>query len=502
MDGETAAMNGEGMLRRAFRFAMPFFAVFAAGCAGPATAPLYRWTQLGPEATVSLRAVVPGDAACPKVRVAGRELALDRRAEAGGREGGGRERGANPAFDPPFAVASCELALPAATPGDALGGWPVPLPRAPVRRIVVVGDTGCRIKVPASGPADPVQDCADPAAWPWARLATTAAALQPDLVIHVGDYHYREYCDDPARCGGKVGGSVAGYGWAGWEADFFAPGAPLLAAAPWVVVRGNHEDCDRAGEGWMRLLSPLPYRPCGDQRYRGASRSVLGNNLTEPAYRIDIDDGLGLVVIDNAGYDDARPAATAAADEALFGEALVALARPAAGRSLWLLSHRPLWYDLLAPATQPNAQQRALQRAAPAELRYILAGHVHAFATLNFARDADPGYPGGRPAQAIVGGSGTQLDALDPWSPYYEGADGAGSRERRHPGGRLYQGVAAASGLLINRYSFLLLDRRDDGHGWSGALLDPDGGVITRCRLHDDRKEIACDPPVAARPAH
>lgn len=58
-----------------------------------------------------------------------------------------------------------------------------------------------------------------------------------------------------------------GYGWDSWKADFFDPAAPLLAAAPWVFLRGNHEECMRAGQGWFRLLAPEPYaatRSCDD----------------------------------------------------------------------------------------------------------------------------------------------------------------------------------------------------------------------------------------------
>ena len=50
----------------------------------------------------------------------------------------------------------------------------------------------------------------------------------------------------------------SGYGIEPWNADFFAPSAPLFAAAPWIMVRGNHEDCSRAGEGWFRFLDPSP----------------------------------------------------------------------------------------------------------------------------------------------------------------------------------------------------------------------------------------------------
>ena len=50
-----------------------------------------------------------------------------------------------------------------------------------------------------------------------------------------------------------------GYGWNVWELDFFAPSARLLAAAPWIMVRGNHEMCKRAGEGWFRFLDHGPF---------------------------------------------------------------------------------------------------------------------------------------------------------------------------------------------------------------------------------------------------
>ena len=62
-------------------------------------------------------------------------------------------------------------------------------------------------------------------------------------------------------------GSPWGYGWDAWDADLFTPARPLLAAAPWIVVRGNHESCNRAGQGWWRFLDPrplVPGRDCND----------------------------------------------------------------------------------------------------------------------------------------------------------------------------------------------------------------------------------------------
>ena len=61
-------------------------------------------------------------------------------------------------------------------------------------------------------------------------LLSFARSWKPDLVIHVGDYHYRENAcpKDIAGCRD----SPWGYGWDAWDADFFVPARPLLAAAP------------------------------------------------------------------------------------------------------------------------------------------------------------------------------------------------------------------------------------------------------------------------------
>ena len=36
--------------------------------------------------------------------------------------------------------------------------------------------------------------------------------------------------------------------WDTWKASFFDPAAPLLTAAPWIMVRGNHERCGKFGQ--------------------------------------------------------------------------------------------------------------------------------------------------------------------------------------------------------------------------------------------------------------
>ncbi|MBA2589505.1 MAG: metallophosphoesterase, partial [Alphaproteobacteria bacterium] len=128
----------------------------------------------------------------------------------------------------------CVAPLPGGTTSATVAGITLPVPSADPQRILVLGDTGCRIKGAA------LQACNDPGQWPFPQLAAAAARLKPDLVIHVGDYLYRESACPPGNAG--CAGSPWGDNWITWLADFYTPAAPLLAAAPIVLARGNHED--------------------------------------------------------------------------------------------------------------------------------------------------------------------------------------------------------------------------------------------------------------------
>ena len=57
-------------------------------------------------------------------------------------------------------------------------------------------------------------------------------------------------------------GSPFGDNWPTWRTELFGPAAPLLASAPWVVARGDHETCKRSGNGFFRFLDP---RPLGEE---------------------------------------------------------------------------------------------------------------------------------------------------------------------------------------------------------------------------------------------
>src|SRR5581483_11407608 len=100
--------------------------------------------------------------------------------------------------DAAFPVSVCEARVPERTARLSVGDVALPtLPpsSATINRIVVIGDTGCRLARFA------VQDCDNPRAWPFAAIARAAALKRPDLVIHVGDYYYRETACPADRAG-------------------------------------------------------------------------------------------------------------------------------------------------------------------------------------------------------------------------------------------------------------------------------------------------------------
>ncbi|HYX04112.1 MAG TPA: metallophosphoesterase [Reyranella sp.] len=124
-------------------------------------------------------------------------------------------------------------------------------------RIAMFGDTGCRLTYYRD------QGC-NPDKWPFPAIAGAIAAQSTpnakiDLVVHLGDYFYREApCEkstSPCMPGPYQDREET------WRAEFFEPARELLAKAPWIFVRGNHEDCQRGGYGWSYYFGDGAY-PC------------------------------------------------------------------------------------------------------------------------------------------------------------------------------------------------------------------------------------------------
>ena len=202
------------------------------------------WIELGPSSQIIAR-LITGANDCPKITLDSSVLPMSVRAVP----------------SDAFPVLTCEAVVPPGTQSARIADQSLPLPTAQPKRILFFGDSGCRILVKKKGTSF-IQACNDPKAWPFPHMARTEAKMNPDLVVHLGDYLYRE--NPCPKHDSACSGSPSGNNWETWNADFFDAARPLLKVAPWIFVRGNHELCSRAGEGWFRFLDPRRASGCSD----------------------------------------------------------------------------------------------------------------------------------------------------------------------------------------------------------------------------------------------
>jgi hypothetical protein len=447
-----------------------------AGCAsGPApretAATLYAFVVLGPEGAPVARAITSAPD-CPTIEIDGRVRSMAVRARPG-------TIPLRTTISPPeaskpsaFPVLACEFAIPGGTARAAIAGRALPLPKASPRTIVVIGDTGCRIKA-----SDNVfQACNDAAQWPFAAVADAAAASAPDLVIHAGDYHYRETACPPGDAG--CAGSPWGYGWDAWEADFFAPAAKLLAAAPWIVVRGNHESCARAGQGWWRLLDPRPLasrQDCNDP-----ANDPVGD-YSEP-YAVPLGTGddadTQFIVFDSSLVGITALPPSSAMHVNYRAQLERAFALGARRPNTFFMNHHPI----LAFAPNPgrpaapypgNAGLQSVLQALhpvvlfPPDVRALLAGHVHLFEVVSFSTP--------QPPQVVSGNGGTLVDTPLPLP--------------LTPGTTPLSGAVVSGIVATNRFGFMTMRR--DGARWRMTARDAGGEAMATCVLFERRADCA-----------
>ena len=371
-----------------------------------------------------------------------------------------------------FPVTVCESPLPAEAVRAAIGARELALPKRHPQKILLIGDTGCRMK--ADGNESLFQACNDPQQWPFRALAELAAAQAPDVVIHVGDYHYRETACPPGNAG--CTGSPFGFSWSSWEPDFFAPGQALLAAAPWILVRGDHETCDRGGQGWWRLLDPRPLasqRDCNDPANDGIG------DYSEP-YGVPLDDDMMFVVFDSAvvGSKALKPSD---AQYQLYAQQFAkAFAIGATRPNAFFMNHQPiLGYNSDGkPKAQPGnaALQSVLDAIVPSVLfppnvQAVLSGHVHMMQIVTFTTPQPPIF--------IPGNGGTELVADFTSFP---------------PDDTPVPGAIVASLLHTASFGFMTMER--GATGWVIRSWDRSGRALTTCTLF--ARKATCTPlPVA-----
>jgi Calcineurin-like phosphoesterase len=378
---------------------------------------------------------------CPEVRFDRRAVLMSERA----------------APDSDFDIRVCEATVPPGTRRIDVAGKRLRPPPIHPRRIAVVGDTGCRLKAGASLD-DGFQACRDPDDWEFAKVAAQVAAWGPDLIIQVGDYVYREQACPETMPGCKDSPfNSPGMRLATWEADYFTPAAPLLAAAPVVFVRGDHEQCERAGGGFFRFLDPFPLRCCTD--------------FSDP-YALDFG-GLRLVVMDTVQAGDTASALSPPVVVERYRqdfERVQQLAR----EQTWLVSHRPIWavrpthQDGLTVEVLNVTVQQALSSPLPPGIDLVLAGHIHLAEVLSFT--------GPRPPQVVVGTGGTKLLP----------------EVRKDLVGMEIDGEVITDATVIATHGFATFQPRRP-HDWRMTLRDALGEEVAVCQLAEQSAACTTD---------
>jgi hypothetical protein len=441
----------------------------ACTASGPQT---YAWTALASGGQAIARVVTP-DAVCPRIYIDGASLSMNLRVGPGTIPLRPTASAATDSKPSEFPVTTCELAIPSGAKSVVVAGRTLPLPKARPNRIVVVADTGCRMKI-----GNPFQACSDPNEWPFQQIADTAASLAPDLVLGLGDYHYRENAC-PADIAGCQG-SPWGYGWDVWEQDWFKPASSLMAAAPLVLARGNHEECARGGQGWFRFLDTLPYdatRSCDDP----ANDDIANYNTP---YAVPLGDDTQVILFDSAKAGSAALPTTSpifARYQAQF-QTVAALAADPSVFSIFVNHHPLLAYTSVAGANPIGGNLALLSVLAatfpgsyfPPNIKLVLEGHNHIFEAIDFATP--------HPIHILSGNGGDNLDINLP-DPFPVGPAASG-------------GVEPAPGAVVDKiahmssFGFLVLDRAPGG--WTATEYKRDGTLMDTCAIDAATDKISC----------
>ncbi len=460
--------------------AAPAAPMSQAAPSGPFTP--YQFVLLGEQGTAVARYITAA-AVCPPIDIDGKALAMAVRAQPGTialRPTALPVAESKPAA---FPMLTCEASLPAGTRSASILGQPLALPKSALSRIVVLGDTGCRLQRGSNGAAGSFQNCNSAKDYPFAQIARRAAGWQPDLVLHVGDYHYRESACPAGQAG--CAGSPNGYGWDTWQADLFEPGRALLQAAPWVMVRGNHESCVRAGQGFWRFLDPRPLLPGRDCNL--AADDTLGD-FSDP-YAVPLGNKAQLVVLDTAvtgnnAFPAGDPRTARYVDLYRKAEQLTLQADYNIGTM-----HHPL----LAFVALPSPEGEVLKGGnggligawavpgkalLPSRFNSVLSGHVHMWQQVSFAS--------AHPTQFVSGFSGTQEETVPlpfPLPPKAEPAPGA---------------VVDSISSWFDGFGYMTMERQGQD-AWDVKVWDANGQVKNTCKVKGSKSqcELAVVPPPA-----
>lgn len=424
------------------------------------------YVVLGENGTPVAR-VMTSAAGCPTIKIDGDELAMHVRAQPQTLPLRPTRSATEDSKPSAFPLLVCEKFIPPHAARISVDGKPLPLPPAQVNRIVVIGDTGCRIK---SG--ERTQQCNDAQQYPFAAVAAAAAKWRPDLVVHVGDYLYRENACPPGDKG--CAGSPWGYGWDAWNADFFHPARPLLRAAPWIMARGNHESCARAGQGWWRMIDPrqlIPGRDC-------VTPTNDDNGDYSDPYAVPIGGDSQIIVLDTSNTPGGviQPGDIRQIKYAEAYRQLESLSQQA-GYNIGVNHHPILGFAAKADengkvSLKPgNGGLQSVYGAInplylPPRVNAMLSGHVHVWEEISFSSP--------HPTQFVAGFSGTAEDIVP--LPKTLSAD-----QTPAPGA-----IVEHFSSWVNGFGYMTMERKATNR-WDVKIWDVSGRQVNSCKIEGSK---------------
>lgn len=409
-----------------------------------------------------------------------------------------------------FDVTVCEAPYPTRGLTMNILGTAIRLPPVPptVTHVAVFGDTGCK--------PDDQNGCKKDKHWPFGEMADSAAESDPtpDLILHMGDYNYRgtpgkieiaqadgkrekvrvyDAGDNTSSVTCTLNGPYYGQNsvgsdtpdsWKAWKKDFFEPASKLLRTAPWIVARGNHELCSRAGPGFFYFLDPgSNLLPGSGGQQTCPSAEAVEPLIFRPPYRVDLG-GLSVVVLDSANACDQGSLHQQHFD-LQFRSIQTLVQQAPASNAIWLQSHRPLSGlkkpdedtpgNKIDPSGKYAVIDQTLQAAfarypLPRPIHLVLSGHMHRFQALDF----EP--PNQLPTQLIIGNGGVDLAHNYPKDPFSVDIN-----------------ENTVVGFGLSKFGYMNITLSGGGE-WTGRLLSSKGKLIAACASGKPSETGACAP--------
>jgi len=244
----------------------------------------------------------------------------------------------------------------------------------------------------------------------------------------------------------------------------------LLAVAPWLFVRGNHESCFRAGQGWFRFVDGLPWtsaRNCNDPAHDAQG------DFSDP-YVVSISKNSQFIVFDSSKSSGKAYSPEDAAFLKYQSQMKMAAQLAAGKAESFFINHHPLL--AAAPVSDPQRFRAGgsgglqsvfgslePQRLFPANVSVAMHGHVHLFEAISFKTD--------HPVSLVMGNSGSMNEGAAP--------------NAIKPTDRIYKDAVVENYAGRSEYGFATMDRVEESgqEAWVLTEFSTEGVPVIRCKI-------------------